>query len=175
MLLPVLLIKAGYRTRPDQKTLLARILHQGWYGCHTAGNSGDYLYGLCATVSRHGVPSIVGMQTEISNDAASKFSGTFYRAAAAGEPIDSAVTRSRIELAGDCVAKGTLEAFGPVLTQSMEIRTFNTPNLQFSESAGDIGKKEARMNRWLWKVAAPLLLLIGAITEHLVRGRSDAH
>ena len=55
----------------------------------------DPFAGVADTLVRRGVPAVVAMQFEFSDDAAIEFAPAFYGALAAGLPVDGAVTEAR--------------------------------------------------------------------------------
>lgn len=57
--------------------------------------SADPFNGVAAALVRRGIPAVIGMQFEISDTAAVKFSEEFYTALADGLPVDAAVTEAR--------------------------------------------------------------------------------
>jgi hypothetical protein len=76
----------------DHRTLRLAVLNS----CEGARNSlSDPFAGVATSLIRHGVPGVVAMQFEITDDAALIFSGEFYAALAAGFPVDAAVAEAR--------------------------------------------------------------------------------
>jgi len=64
--------------------------------CEGARSSrNDPFAGVAANLVRQGIPAVVAMQFEISDDAAITFSGEFYAALAEGLPVDAAVAEAR--------------------------------------------------------------------------------
>jgi hypothetical protein len=64
--------------------------------CDGARNSRDDPFsGVAATMIRQGIPAVVAMQFEISDDAAIRFATEFYSAMVDGFPVDAAVTEAR--------------------------------------------------------------------------------
>jgi len=64
--------------------------------CEGARNSlTDPFAGVAASLIRQGVPAVVAMQFEITDEAAITFAGAFYDALAQGFPVDSAVAEAR--------------------------------------------------------------------------------
>ncbi len=55
----------------------------------------DVFSSSAATLVRRGIPAVVAMQYEITDDAAIEFARTFYRATAFGMPVDAAVAEAR--------------------------------------------------------------------------------
>ncbi len=72
--------------------------------CKTAADrnseSLDPFAGVAASLIQIGVTAVVAMQFPISDDAAVKFSDTFYKHIAAGDPVDTAVAHARRALYG---------------------------------------------------------------------------
>ncbi len=84
--------------------------------CNT-GRSGQLspFAGVATALLMGGVSSVVAMQFPISDRAAIRFSGAFYRRLAAGDPLDAAVTEGRHGIHGaDCESA---EWVAPVLFQ----------------------------------------------------------
>ena len=50
---------------------------------------------MADTLVRRGIPAVVAMQFEVSDNAAVEFAPALYGALAAGRPIDAAVTEAR--------------------------------------------------------------------------------
>jgi len=64
--------------------------------CDGARNSKDDPFsGVAATMIRQGIPAVVAMQFEISDDAAITFATEFYTSMVDGFPVDAAVTEAR--------------------------------------------------------------------------------
>jgi hypothetical protein len=82
--------------------------------CETArASAGDVFSSTAAVLLRRGIPAVVAMQYDISDDAAIAFARGLYTAIATRHPVDQAVTRARraIKLA----RRDTLEWATPVL------------------------------------------------------------
>src|SRR6266508_3731413 len=76
------------------------------------GSSSDPYAGTAQTLIRMGIPAVIGMQFEISDDAAVTFARQLYWTIARGWPIDAAVTSARIAM----LARGNeVEWANPVL------------------------------------------------------------
>lgn len=52
--------------------------------------------GLVHSIAAAGIPAVLGMNDEITDNAARRFSGTFYRAIADREPVDTATAKARL-------------------------------------------------------------------------------
>jgi hypothetical protein len=76
------------------------------------GSATDLFSSTAATLVRGGVPSVVGMQYEISDEAAIRFARTLYDSLGDGLPIDAAVAEARVTLSTD---GGSVEWGTPVL------------------------------------------------------------
>jgi hypothetical protein len=64
--------------------------------CEGARNSRrDPFAGVATTLIRHGIPAVVAMQFEITDQAAITFAGEFYTALAENYPVDAAVAEAR--------------------------------------------------------------------------------
>src|SRR5918998_1501611 len=59
------------------------------------GSESDAFSSTAATLVRRGVPAVVAMQYEVTDDAAIEFSRDFYEAIADGLPVDAAVAEAR--------------------------------------------------------------------------------
>lgn len=59
------------------------------------GSEYDSFSSSAAILARKGIPAILAMQNEITDEAAIEFTSTFYRALATGMPVDAAVTEAR--------------------------------------------------------------------------------
>src|SRR5690349_23765772 len=78
-----------------------------------AGSPSDLFSSAAATLIRRGIPAVLAMQFEISDDAAIEFTRSFYESAAEGRSIDAAVQNARLAV---CLARpGSLEWGTPVL------------------------------------------------------------
>jgi hypothetical protein len=76
------------------------------------GSATDLFSSTAATLVRGGVPAVVGMQYEISDDAAIEFARTLYDSIGDGFPIDAAVAEARVKLSTE---GGSVEWGTPVL------------------------------------------------------------
>ncbi len=76
----------------DHRSLRLAVLNS----CEGARNSRtDPFAGIATTLIRQGIPAVVAMQFEITDEAAITFAGEFYAALANGFPIDAAVAEGR--------------------------------------------------------------------------------
>lgn len=67
--------------------------------CEGARNSrSDPFAGVATTLIRQGIPAVIAMQFEISDNAAITFAGEFYAALAGGFPVDAAVAYGRLAI-----------------------------------------------------------------------------
>jgi pyruvate/2-oxoglutarate dehydrogenase complex dihydrolipoamide acyltransferase (E2) component len=78
--------------------------YEGYYGWWAFS-------GTAATLVRRGIPAVVAMQYQITDEAAIEFSRAFYEALADGWPVDAAVTDARVAVSMDSM----LEWGTPVL------------------------------------------------------------
>jgi CHAT domain len=134
--------------------------------CYSAAANADLsLYGICATVSRLGVPSVVGMQAEIRTDLSHIFATAFYEQVAIGEPIDCAVNAARRSLlaAPEPLA---LQAFVPILYQVEETRALgrvaasDIKNSETVERIASVREKEmSKIAQWTGVTTALYLTL----------------
>jgi hypothetical protein len=89
------------------------------------GSERDAFSSTAATLVRPGIPAVLAMQYEITDDAAIEFSRTFYEAVADGLPLDAAVANARTSVK---IGLGnTMEWGTPVLyMRSPDGRVFDT-------------------------------------------------
>jgi CHAT domain/WD40-like Beta Propeller Repeat len=93
----------------DQLTMRLVVLN----ACEGARASADDPFsGVATRLIHHGIPSVIGMQFEISDRAAILFASDFYAAIANGRPIDAAMARARRAIYAD---RNFLEWGTPVL------------------------------------------------------------
>ncbi|MGH4024435.1 MAG: CHAT domain-containing WD40 repeat protein [Pseudonocardiaceae bacterium] len=111
------------RLLADHHTLRLVVLN----ACDTArGGSADAFSSTAAALMRRGIPAVVAMQFEISDDAAIRFAQTFYQNVAKRLPVDTAVMRARRALRR--AKKDTLEWGTPVLyLRAADARIFDPP------------------------------------------------
>ncbi len=76
-------------------------------------SSSDLFSSAAATLARRGIPAVLAMQYEITDQAAIQLTRTFYRALAHGLPVDAAVSEARTAISMG--AAQTLEWGTPVL------------------------------------------------------------
>lgn len=62
-------------------------------------DQGNVFAGVAQTLVHQGVPAVVAMQDEITDDAAIQTARAFYTALAMGRPVDAALTQARVALA----------------------------------------------------------------------------
>jgi len=74
----------------------------------------DVFSSTAATLVRKGIPAVLAMQYEITDEAAKVFSRRFYESLAEGLPVDAAVSRARVAIISENTA--SLEWGTPVLT-----------------------------------------------------------
>ena len=117
----LLMEDARGRGRPVSGQWLGRLL-RGYFpmrlvalnACEGAlTSSSDPFAGVAAAVVGAGVPAVVAMQFEISDEAAIIFSREFYSALADNYPVDAAVTEARIAIVHS--RENTIEWATPVL------------------------------------------------------------
>jgi len=111
------------------------------------GSEGDPFSSTAATLVRRGVPAVVAMQYEISDEAAIEFSRNFYGAVADGLPVDAAVANARTAVSMD----SPLEWGTPVLyMRSPDGRIFDisteslTPVDPSQEIVEGLGREDPR-------------------------------
>ncbi|WP_368680477.1 CHAT domain-containing protein (plasmid) [Rhodococcus opacus] len=115
----------------DHRSLSLVVLNS----CEGARTSvSDPFAGTAQTLIHRGIPACVAMQFEISDAAAIAFSAAFYRALAANDPLDGAVTAARRAI----YAKGNhIEWATPVLfTRAADTRIFTVDPRSRSASVG---------------------------------------
>jgi hypothetical protein len=120
--------------RPISAVDLARLISENpslrlvvLNACESAvsGAEGSFT-STAAKLVREGVPAVVAMQYEITDDAALVFASSFYGQIARGEPLDRAMTRARESVK---MTNRSLEWATPVLfLSSEETQVFEVPN-----------------------------------------------
>lgn len=79
----------------NHKSLALAVLN----ACEGAkGDASDVFAGTAQSLVQQGIPAVVAMQREITDDAAKVFAHAFYSAVAAGNPVEAAMTETRIAL-----------------------------------------------------------------------------
>jgi outer membrane protein assembly factor BamD (BamD/ComL family) len=82
--------------------------------CKGAKGSGVDIFSSTASILvRQGIPAVVAMQYEITDQAAIEFARTFYEAVGDGMPVDGAVAEARKAI--DCAVSNSVEWGTPVL------------------------------------------------------------
>jgi hypothetical protein len=79
----------------DHRSLRLAVLN-ACEGARTGRN--DPFAGVAESLVRRDIPAVVAMQFEITDEAAILFAGGFYRAVAAGLPVDAALARGRLAI-----------------------------------------------------------------------------
>lgn len=79
----------------DERTLRLVILN-ACEGARTSVN--DPFAGVAQTIIQQGIPAVIAMQFEITDQAAIAFSNSFYATLADGFPVDAAITEARKEI-----------------------------------------------------------------------------
>jgi tetratricopeptide (TPR) repeat protein len=83
------------RLLADHAALRLTILNS----CNGArGDQQDVFSSTAATLARFGLPAVLAMQEEISDDAATEWTHAFYEALATGLPVDAAVAEARLAI-----------------------------------------------------------------------------
>jgi hypothetical protein len=94
----------------DQHTLRLAVLN----ACQGAqGHEGDIFSSIASVLVRRGLPAVLAMQYEISDEAAIEFTTSFYQALVANLPIDAAVSEARKAIS--LAITGSLEWGTPAL------------------------------------------------------------
>ncbi|HUL72448.1 MAG TPA: CHAT domain-containing protein [Vicinamibacterales bacterium] len=112
--------------------------------CESAKSSPTNPYaGTAATLIRHGIPAVVAMQFDISDDAALQFSQAFYQAIADGYPAEAALAEARKAMNG----QGSVVEWGtPVLfSRSLDGRLFDLKRVK--RVAADAEQQDAQSER----------------------------
>jgi outer membrane protein assembly factor BamB len=100
------------------------------------GSSHDVFSSTAAVLMRRGIPAILAMQYEISDQAAIEFTRAFYEAIGDGAPLDGAVGEARIAVS--LALKNTLEWGVPVLhMRSPDGRVFEVSERAATPAAPD--------------------------------------
>jgi len=112
------------------------------------GSARDAFSGAAATLVRRGIPAVVAMQYEITDEAAIAFARTFYRAVANDLPVDASVAAGRTAISMD----NALEWGTPVLyMRSPDGRIFDISTEALSAGPGreqpEDREEEERRNR----------------------------
>ncbi|MBW5483287.1 CHAT domain-containing WD40 repeat protein [Streptomyces bambusae] len=99
--------------------------------CESAVSGADDVFtSTAANLIRAGVPAVVAMQYEITDQAAFTFASSFYEHVAQGLPVDRAVTFARQDVK---MSLGSLEWATPVLFLADRTRIFSVPKGQQEE------------------------------------------
>src|SRR5215216_911851 len=115
------------------------------------GSARDAFSGAAATLVRRGIPAVVAMQYEITDEAAIAFARTFYRAVANDLPVDAAVAAGRTAISMD----NALEWGTPVLyMRSPDGRIFDIsteappadPTLEETRDRGEAKRQNRRLD-----------------------------
>ncbi len=109
------------RARPLGATELARLLSNHRYlrlavlnSCEGAkGSNLDVFSSTASILVRGGIPAVVAMQYEITDDAAIELSRTFYESLAGGWPVDASLAEARVAIS--VAVPNTIEWGTPVL------------------------------------------------------------
>jgi hypothetical protein len=118
----------------DERGLRLAVLNS----CEGARSSHvDPFSGVASSLVHYGIPAVIGMQFEITDEAAIAFAGRLYTSLAQGYPVDAAVAQSRrsIFAAGSDIQFGT-----PVLfLRGADARLFDLENPAAAELEREIG------------------------------------
>ena len=149
----------------DHRTLRLAVLNS----CEGArGGLHDPYAGTAQTLVRQGVPAVVAMQFEITDDAAVVFAQTLYEAIADGYPLDAATAQARMAIRND---GNPVEWATPVLyLRSPDGRIFDVADTSapveddvpdVSDDADYVAARSCAMSG-NWAEAARLLALVHA-------------
>jgi hypothetical protein len=137
----------------------------------------DPFSGTAQTLVRQGIPAVLAMQFEITDEAAINFTSEFYSSVAVGDPIDAALADARLKLYA--LQDDGVEWATPVLhMRSPDGRIF-----ELAPTGPVIDKQKERINRFftfagttrphlIWPVA-PILATIGLIGAALLASFSS--
>jgi tetratricopeptide (TPR) repeat protein len=154
--------------RPLRSTLLN--------ACEGARSSrSDPFSGTAQSLMQQGIPAVIAMQFEITDEAAIAFTREFYAAVADGEPIDAAMVEARaaIYAQGDNIEWGT-----PVLyLRSPDGRIFDIERMSPEERrkakiAVLYRKAQAAVDGEEWQTASELLQEVLALEPSHVEART---
>lgn len=136
-------------------------------GRHLRREGLDPYRGVAAALVREGLPAVVAMQFPLSDAAAITWSGAFYFALAAGDPVDAAMVEGRQAILRG--RPGSLEWAIPALFlravdgQLFDLEPEAAPGLPAPRAARPPGRAVRFLRSGWWAPALALLLLVGAI------------
>jgi len=129
----------------------------------------DPFSGVATSLLRCGLPAVIGMQTEITDEAAITFSTRLYTALAQGYPIDGALTQARTAI---FISDRNVEFGTPVLfLRSAEARLFDVTDLPDGDGSdekngeGDGGDDDGEgwWARWRRRKAQLATIVVAAL------------
>jgi WD40 repeat protein len=137
----------------NHKTLALAVLN----ACEGArSDQTDLFAGTAQSLVQQGIPAVVAMQFEITDDAAKTFAHAFYSGVAAGHPVEASLTETRVAL----YAEGHgLEWATPVLYLRAEngrvfdVRQLSTDDLKHIRSRPLYEEATTALDRGDWAVA----------------------
>jgi hypothetical protein len=143
----------------DERTLRLAVLN----ACEGARTSrADPFAGTAQSLVQQGVPAVIAMQFEITDQAAVAFTHEFYAALADGYPVDAALAEARkaVFAQGNDVEWGT-----PVLTmRAPDGRIFDVERVSDMAREGVAPRPQpapSKPSRWLWGgILAALVLVV---------------
>jgi outer membrane protein assembly factor BamD (BamD/ComL family) len=155
--------------RPLRSTLLN--------ACEGARSSrSDPFSGTAQSLMQQGIPAVIAMQFEITDEAAIVFTREFYAAVADGEPIDAAMVEARAAIfaQGDNIEWGT-----PVLYlrspdgRIFDIERMNSDERRKTKIAVLYRKAKAALDGEEWQAASELLEEVLALEPSHVEARTS--
>jgi CHAT domain/WD domain, G-beta repeat len=110
--------------------------------CQTAeASSGDVFSSTAAVLTRRGIPAVVAMQYEITDQAAIAFARGLYEAVASRLPVDQAVTSARLDMKLD---RSSLEWAIPALYLRSSSGVLFAPRTEVPHPPGSPASREPR-------------------------------
>lgn len=145
----------------DHRTLRLAVIN-ACEGARVATDAG----GIASSMMAYGLPAVIAMQFEISDEAAISFARRFYSSLAGGEPVDEALGQARLGMfTDDC----DLEWATPVLfTSALDGRLFDLGPLASLPDSGD--QPEVKLKPVPPPPDGPPWGLIGGIAAALALG-----
>src|SRR5271166_495412 len=159
--------------RPVSAVDLARVISENpslrlivLNACESAFSSAEAIFtSPAAKLVREGVPAVIAMQYQITDDAALVFASSFYGQIAQGVPVDRAMTRAREAVK---MTQDSLEWATPVLfLSSEETRIFEVPEQAHGDRTPELPLKHQPDLRRLRALRTP------GSCNHMTAGPGD--
>jgi hypothetical protein len=130
--------------------------------CDGARSSQDDPFaGVAQSLVQQGLPAVIAMQFEISDEAARVFASGFYSALASGYPVDAALVQARTAIHGNQLGA---EWGTPVLfMRSPDGRLFDIPTQDLSQIEAKFTAVDTRRVRGWWPLELAICGLIGLL------------